>query len=143
MGGVADRSTDDVWAPVAQRFVDHHGSLRGRVRTHVIGEHLGGHMAPPPQRVVDVGGGAGHQSVPLARAGHEVTIVDPAPAMLERAARRLADEPADVAARVRLVEAAGQDAPRVLGGGPSTPCCATACSCTSTTLCRSSTPCAS
>ncbi len=104
-------------APLAERFVDeHYGSLRGRVRTHVIHEHLRQHMGPVPQRVVDVGGGAGNQSVPLARAGHEVTIVDPSSAMLERAARRLAGEDDQVAARVRLVEASGEDAARALGG---------------------------
>ena len=83
-----------MWAPLVQPFVDdHYASLRGRVRTHVIDEHLRGHMGAPPQRVVDVGGGAGDQSLPLARAGHEVTIVDPSAGMLDRAAARLAPNP--------------------------------------------------
>ena len=117
-GSVTDRAADDTWSPLVERFVDgHYGSLRGRVRTHVIDEHLRHHMEPAPQRVVDVGGGAGNQSVPLARAGHQVTIVDPSAAMLERAAERLADEAEGVAARVRLVEVSGEDAPRALGGG--------------------------
>lgn len=116
-GRVTERATQDTWAPLAKRFVDdHYGSLRGRVRTHVINEHLRDHIGPPPQRVVDIGGGAGNQSVPLARAGHEVTIVDPSPAMLDRAAGLLADEADAVAARVRLVEAKGEDAPGLLGG---------------------------
>ena len=110
-------STHDAWAPLAERFVDqHYGSLRGRVRTYVIHEHLCAHLGPAPQRVVDVGGGAGNQSLPLARAGHVVTIVDPSAAMLERATERLADEDDGTAARVRLVHAVGEDAPRVLGG---------------------------
>ena len=88
----ADDSKDE-WDALGERFVDHHyASLRGRVRTHVIDEHLRAHLAPPPLHVVDVGGGAGHQSLPLARAGYEVTIVDPSPSMLERAARLLASE---------------------------------------------------
>lgn len=73
-------------------------------------------MAPPPGRVVDVGGGAGNQSVPLAQAGYDVTIVDPSAAMLERAAERLANEPGEVVARVRLIEANGEDAPTALAG---------------------------
>lgn len=72
-------------------------------------------MVPPPGRVVDVGGGAGNQSVPLAQAGYDVTIVDPSPAMLERAAERLANEPDEVVARVRLIEASGEEAPTALG----------------------------
>jgi S-adenosylmethionine-dependent methyltransferase len=113
---MSEGRTEDDWAPLAERFVEgHYGSLRGRVRTHVIHEHLTRHLAPPPGRVVDIGGGAGHQSIPLARAGYAVTIVDPSPAMLDRAAQRLTDEHPDVAERVLLVEATGEDAPAVLG----------------------------
>ena len=54
--------------------------------------------------------------MPLAQDGHEVTIVDPSAAMLERAAMRLEAEDQETAARVRLVEAAGEDAPGALGG---------------------------
>jgi SAM-dependent methyltransferase len=114
---VGDASTEDGWAPLAERFVvQHYSSLRGRVRTHVIHEHLRLHLGPPPRQVVDVGGGAGNQSVPLARTGYEVTIVDPSTAMLERAEQRLAGEDRQVAARVRLLEASGEDAPDVLAG---------------------------
>ncbi len=117
MGRMTDRATEDAWAPLAKRFVDdHYSSLRGRVRTHVINEHLRQHLEAAPQRVVDIGGGAGNQSVPLARAGHDVTIVDPSAAMLERAAARLADEADEVAARVRLVQASGEAANTTLDG---------------------------
>lgn len=109
--------SDDAWAPLADRFVDgHYGSLRGRVRTHVLDQHLREHFAPPPLGIVDVGGGAGHQSLPLARAGHDVTIVDPSPAMLARAERLIAGEDPEVAARISLVEATGELAPEALGG---------------------------
>jgi S-adenosylmethionine-dependent methyltransferase len=109
--------TEDAWAPLAERFVDdHYGSLRGRVRTHVIHEHLRRHLPPPPARIVDVGGGAGHQSLPLARDGYDVTIVDPSAAMLARARQARAAEPEAVASRVRLLQAAGEDAPAELGG---------------------------
>lgn len=107
----------DEWAPLVARFVDqHYGSLRGRVRTHVVHEHLVQHLGPSPRRIVDVGGGAGHQSLPLARAGHVVTIVDPSPAMLERAARRLTTEDNTLGSRVHLVQAMGEDAPAALDG---------------------------
>ncbi len=110
-------SADDAWAPLAEAFVDgHYGSLRGRVRTHVVDAHLRAHLAPPPARVVDVGGGAGTQSIPLARAGYDVTIVDPSPTMLDRARRARDSEPGEVAARVRLVEADGEGAPAALDG---------------------------
>jgi S-adenosylmethionine-dependent methyltransferase len=82
----------------------------------VIHEHLQRHLGPPPRRVVDVGGGAGNQSVPLARLGYEITLVDPSPSMLERARQRLADEAPEVAQRVQLVRASGEDAPGVLDG---------------------------
>jgi S-adenosylmethionine-dependent methyltransferase len=108
---------DDAWDGLGAVFVDQHdGSLRGRVRTHVVDAHLRHHLAPPPGRIVDVGGGAGTQSIPLARAGYDVTVVDPSPAMLERAARARAAEDAATAARVHLVEASGEDAPAALDG---------------------------
>lgn len=111
MGAMAE----DAWAPLAARFVDgHYGSLRGRVRTHVIDRHLREHVGAPPVRVVDVGGGAGHQSIPLAREGYDVTIVDPSGAMLERAERRLAQESDETRRRVTLVHASGQEAPERL-----------------------------
>jgi SAM-dependent methyltransferase len=106
----------DAWATLGERFVDvHYGSLRGQVRTYVIDQHLRGHLAPPPLGIADVGGGAGHQSLPLARAGYDVTIVDPSAAMLDRARALLSEEDDAVARRVRLVEAPGEDAPDVLG----------------------------
>lgn len=102
---------------MAERFVDgHYRTLRGRVRTHVIDRHLRWHLPDPPAAVVDVGGGAGHQAIPLARDGYRVTIVDPSTAMLERAAERLAGEPDDVKARVTLVQSDGRNAPEALGG---------------------------
>jgi SAM-dependent methyltransferase len=105
----------DEWAGLGARFVDqHYGSLRGRVRTHVVHEQLRDHLAPPPLRIVDIGGGAGHQSLPLARLGYDVTIVDPSPAMLQRAQATVAA--VDLDERVRLVQATGQEAPGVLGG---------------------------
>ncbi|MGH9917478.1 MAG: class I SAM-dependent methyltransferase [Nitrososphaerales archaeon] len=108
---------DDRWAPLADRFVDgHYGSLRGRVRTHVIDRQLRWHLPPPPADLVDVGGGAGHQALPLARDGYQVSIVDPSPAMLSRAEQLLAAEPIEVRHRVRLLEAPGEDAPSALAG---------------------------
>lgn len=108
---------DDPWAPLADLFVDgHYGTVRGAVRTRVLDAHLRHHLAPPPAAVVDVGGGAGNQSVPLAAAGYSVVLVDPSGAMLDKARARLAAEPAEVAGRVELVQAGGEEAPDALGG---------------------------
>lgn len=113
--GVSEDAATDPWAALGERFVtDHYGSLRGLVRTHVIHEHLGAHLPPPPVEVVDVGGGAGHQSIPLALAGYDVTIVDPSAWMLDQAAERA--RAADVADRITLVEANGEAAPAALDG---------------------------
>lgn len=111
------RVSDDPWAGLAERFVDaHYGSLRGRVRTYVIDQHLRWHLPDPPAAVVDVGGGAGNQSLPLARDGYLVTIVDSSTAMLARAEDNLSREPAEVRRRVTLVHATGENAPSAVGG---------------------------
>jgi S-adenosylmethionine-dependent methyltransferase len=101
----------DTWAEVADQFVGcYYGSVQGRVRAHLIGQHLREHLPAVPVEIVDVGGGAGHQAIPLARDGHRVTIVEPSAGMLEQAEQALAAEPADVRARVTLLNAAGEDA---------------------------------
>jgi SAM-dependent methyltransferase len=55
--------------------------------------------------VVDVGGGTGGFAVPLARAGHRVTVVDPSPDALAALTRRAAD--AGVAGLVSAVQGDG------------------------------------
>lgn len=101
----------DPWANLVERFVDrHYGSIQGQVRIHVIDRQLAVHLDPPPAPIVDVGGGAGTQALPLARRGYPVTIIEPSPAMLARARQALEHEPADVTARVQLIEARGEHA---------------------------------
>jgi SAM-dependent methyltransferase len=103
--------------PLADQYVRSISeSLKGRVRVHVVHRQLLAHLPAPPAAVVDIGGGAGHQSLPLARLGYEVSIVDPSPAMLAKAAEALRREEPAVQHRVRLVEASGEQAPEVLAG---------------------------
>lgn len=59
-------------------------------------------------RVLDVGGGDGMDALPLAKAGHDVTIVDPSPAWLAEARRRADEE----GAGIRTVLAGLDDLPR-------------------------------
>ena len=93
-----------------------YGSVKGQVRTYVLHHQLMDHLSDPPGAVLDVGGGAGHQSLPLARAGYEVTLLDPSSAMLGKAEDRLAAEAPEVRKRVRLVQARGEDASQATGG---------------------------
>ncbi|MDQ3476082.1 MAG: methyltransferase domain-containing protein [Actinomycetota bacterium] len=58
--------------------------IRYDVVAHVLDETIAG-LCPGPLRVLDLGGGDGVDSIRLAAAGHEVTIVDQAAGMLERA----------------------------------------------------------
>ncbi|SCK39670.1 Methyltransferase domain-containing protein [Streptomyces sp. WMMB 714] len=102
---------DDTWAGLADQFADGaYASVKGRVRTYVMHQQLMEHLPPPPAPVLDVGGGAGHQSFPLARAGYDVTLLDPSPAMLDKARQRLARMPGETRRRVTLLEADGEHA---------------------------------
>ena len=102
---------------MADQFADEaYASVKGRVRTYVLHHQLLEHLPPPPALVLDVGGGDGHQSFPLAQAGYEVTLLDPSPAMLDKARDRLQGMPSEAWRRVTLLQAEGQDAEEAVDG---------------------------
>jgi SAM-dependent methyltransferase len=74
------------------------------------------HLPAPPATVLDVGGGAGHQSFPLAQAGYDVTLLDSSAAMLDKARQRLQRLPDETRRRVRLIEASGDNADDAVEG---------------------------
>ncbi len=108
---------DDTFSSLADQFVDEaYASVKGYVRTFVMHQHLLEHLPPPPAPVLDVGGGAGHQSFPLAQAGYDVTLLDPSPAMLDKARQRMARLPGEARRRVTLMQADGEHADEATGG---------------------------
>ena len=108
---------DDTWAGLADQFVDEaYASVKGRVRTYVMHQQLLEHLPAPPGPVLDVGGGAGNQSFPLAQAGYEVTLLDPSPAMLEKAQERLQRLPTEAQRRVTFLRADGENADKAVNG---------------------------
>jgi S-adenosylmethionine-dependent methyltransferase len=74
--------------------------------------------AGTPLRVLDVGGGSGMFAVPLARLGHDVTVVDPSADALSTLSRRA--DTAGVGSRVRGLQGDGDLLHEVLPtvGGP-------------------------
>jgi SAM-dependent methyltransferase len=108
---------EDTWAALADAFAGQaYASVKGQVRTYVLHRQLLEHLPEPPATVLDVGGGAGHQSFPLAQAGYDVTLLDPSPAMLAKARQRLRDLPAEAQRRVRLLQADGENADQAVHG---------------------------
>jgi SAM-dependent methyltransferase len=109
--------TEDAWADLADKFVDEaYASVKGYVRTYVMHHHLLENLPPSPATVLDVGGGAGNQSFPLAQAGYEVTLLDPSPAMLDKARQRLTQLPVEIQERITLVQGDGESAAEALNG---------------------------
>src|SRR5262245_6161870 len=72
-------------------------------------------VRPIGDRVLELGSGTGRVAIGLAEAGFHVTGLDASGPMLEVARRKLADRPAAVAARVRLLR--GDMATTVAGSG--------------------------
>src|SRR5437764_14547818 len=108
---------EDTWAALADQFADGaYASVKGRVRTYVMHQQLLEHLPPPPATVLDVGGGAGHQSFPLAASGYDVTLLDPSAGMLDKARERLEHLPTDTRKRVTLVQADGHLAEDAVAG---------------------------
>jgi len=109
--------SDDTWAALADLFADGaYATVKGYVRTYVMHQQLLEHLPPPPVPVLDIGGGAGHQSFPLAQAGYDVMLLDSSPAMLDKARQRLARLPAEARGRVTLVQADGENTDEATGG---------------------------
>jgi S-adenosylmethionine-dependent methyltransferase len=109
--------SDDTWASLADNFADKaYASVKGRVRTYVLHQQLLEHLPEPPATVLDVGGGAGHQSFPLAQVGYDVTLLDPSPAMLDKARQRLQQLPAEAQHRVTILQADGENADEAVNG---------------------------
>ena len=107
----------DTWAALVGQFADGaYASVKGQVRTYVLHHQLLEHLPPAPARVLDVGGGAAHQSLPLAQAGHHVTVLDSSPAMLGKARQRLDQLPVADRERVRLLDGDGEHAVDAVGG---------------------------
>jgi S-adenosylmethionine-dependent methyltransferase len=109
--------SEDTWAGLVDKFADDaYATVKGYVRTYVMHQQLLEHLPPPPALVLDVGGGAGHQSFPLAQAGYDVTLLDSSPAMLDKARERLQRLPAEAQQLVTLVQAAGENADEAVNG---------------------------
>lgn len=67
-----------------------------------------------PLEVLDLGGGTGGVAVPLAEAGHHVTVVDPSPDALASLARRARE--AGIVDRITAVQGDGDSLGTVLAG---------------------------
>lgn len=107
----------DVYEELAAPFVAHYDTMRGALRYELVSEQLDENLPQGiPLDVIDVGGGAGHQAIRLARVGHRVTLLDPSPEMLRRARATIETEPGEVRARLRVIEATACDAPHSLNG---------------------------
>jgi S-adenosylmethionine-dependent methyltransferase len=106
----------DPFAGLAAGYNSSGGTLRRVIRHELVGRGLAEHLSGPPASIVDVGGGAGQQAIPLLRKGYEVTILDPSREMLDEARRRLAAEDPLARQLARLVEGTGERAQEVLRG---------------------------
>jgi S-adenosylmethionine-dependent methyltransferase len=71
-------------------WAEYTGTPWARIRYAVVRRTLGSSLVtlPGPLRVLDVGGGDGLDSLPLAEDGHDVTVLDPSEEMLAAAAGR-------------------------------------------------------
>jgi S-adenosylmethionine-dependent methyltransferase len=75
-----DRQVDREWYRLTRHRIEYGVTLRA------LRDSL-----PPRAKILDVGGGPGRYAVALAAAGHDVTLLDLSPAMLERARDHAAD----------------------------------------------------
>ena len=101
-------ASPDHYRFLAQPFLAHYGLLRGVVRHELAARQLDLHLPASPARIIDVGGGAGHQALRLAERGYQVVLADPSEEMLRRASERLDSLEPAARERVELVHADAQ-----------------------------------
>jgi S-adenosylmethionine-dependent methyltransferase len=89
----------------AAQFEAYQQSPLGWLRDTLVWRRLGERLGPPPLRILDAGCGPGALALRLAAAGHTVTAVDVAPAMIDRARAAADAAPPDVRARLTLAVA--------------------------------------
>lgn len=79
---------------------DYTASPWGRIRYAVVEETLGREASRlgPGLRILDVGGGDGLDALPLAKAGHQVTVLDQSSSWLDVAERRAASAGIEITA---------------------------------------------
>jgi SAM-dependent methyltransferase len=108
---------------LVEAYARHNNSQLGALRQRLLSRALARHLPGECTRIIDVGGGEGHQAISLARAGYDVVLLDPDPAMLAAAARRLEAETAAVRDRVELVLGRGERARHLVPGQFDAVCC--------------------
>lgn len=113
----------DWFEGLAPSYAYHAGSILGAIRFKLVTRSLLEHLGSTPAKVIDVGGGYGEQAIMLARAGHDVVVVDPDETMLEIARARVSAESKQVQSRVRLVQGFGEQAIDLVGSGYDLACC--------------------
>lgn len=118
----------NTWTPAARlranAYIEHAEGMLGEIRFRLVTRALLQSLpADRPCRVADIGGGFGRQAALLAEAGHEVVVVDPDETLLRAARDRIARLDPQAAARVTLVEGAGEQAADLVGTGFDLVCC--------------------
>lgn len=93
-----------------------HGGVRPSAVVSAVGrlaDECGARLGRPLE-VLDLGGGTGGVAVPLAEAGHHVTVVDPSPDALASLGRRASE--AGIVDRITAVQGDGDTLGAVLAG---------------------------
>jgi 2-polyprenyl-3-methyl-5-hydroxy-6-metoxy-1,4-benzoquinol methylase len=103
----------------AEWFDDHYRKTRGMVRLALLLERIEQTFPPPPARVLDVGGGTAIVSVPLAKLGYDVTLLEPSDGMLDVARRRIEG----AGASVDVIQAGLEDVAELVSGPFDGICC--------------------
>ena len=78
-------ATDNAFTRNIARWKAEQQTPWAQLKYRLVVGNLNKHLASPPQRILDAGGGNGVDALQLARAGYHVTLVDSSAAMLDEA----------------------------------------------------------
>jgi S-adenosylmethionine-dependent methyltransferase len=85
-------ATPAVFDDHIKQWIKEQGMPWGVLRHKQTQANLAKHLGSAPLHILDAGGGNGVDSIPLARQGHSVELVDCSEQMLADAARRAAQD---------------------------------------------------
>ncbi|MFT5756927.1 MAG: S-adenosylmethionine-dependent methyltransferase [Alteromonadaceae bacterium] len=108
---------------LAKAYCLHAQSISGDLRFDLVSRAIMEHLPAKPQRIIDIGGGYGRQAIILAKAGHQVVVLDNDATMLDFAVDEVKKESLKVQNNIDFKLGDGGDCDKMFNAEFDLVCC--------------------